>query len=142
MDDKDTKLREEVLANWQLCHDEIRFFKQQQWQVIYYCLLLLTAIVFIKKNNYICASYLKPFIYIVGAVGSVLLLEIQWSLYKHRKIIKAIQEDFEEKTKNYLDVMNNLFSSAMKHVSPWLYFFVFLVMLWMACGVVRYIVIH
>jgi len=140
MNDGEDKKREVRLAYFQLCNEELRFFKLQQWRVAYYCLLLLAAILFLQ--DYIHDYLLIIFIGLIFIIGSFLLLEIQWSLYKHRKIIDELEnKEFINEIKECMEVTKGVFARFMKIVSRWLYIGVFIFILLIACLTVLYAVI-
>ncbi len=137
MNDRESKVSVERITLYQQCNDELRFFKQQQWKVTYYCLLLLTAITFIDKN-FPFVIIPEWYIWVIFGVGVILLLDIQWSLGKHRRIIDEIKEDFDEKTKQYLKANDDRLSYKIwKPISRYPYIAVFVLVLFIACWIVR-----
>lgn len=140
MCDKQKNLQDEILANFNICIEEMRFFKKQQWQVTYYCLLLLTAILFLQ--DYISDYFLTIFTGIVFVIGILLLLDINRSLCKHRTIIANIQQRyFENETLRYLNMTNKDFDYYRSLIYDWKYLGVFILVLAIACLVVLYAVL-
>ncbi len=103
----DDKMLETHLVIYQECLEDIRFLKQQQWRVTYYCLLLFTAIFFLNEHyaNYFTSffgqfSWLLIFIpCVIAFIGIYVLFDAQSTLNDQRIIINDIRVKHSEQFK-------------------------------------------
>jgi len=83
----------------------LQFFKNQQWKVCYYTLLLYGAIVatqhFFVQNNYIIKAILAILIILVSVLSILLNCKLRDSSIEHRKYINNIYEKNKEQVESY-----------------------------------------
>ena len=80
-----------TLALFNAIYGNIQFIKRQQWQLVYYSLLLQGALVFVRMN-----STIQPWIYVIltwaiSIVSYILLVTFVKNLQKERKVIAPLR---------------------------------------------------
>ena len=139
MSDNESKLKDETSLNFKVCFEEVRFFKQQQWRVTYYCLLLFAVLFYL--NDDISDGFLLFCLYVVLAIGLILLIDIQRTLNKNRKIIANFLKSFEKETKARLNINDQEIKKYKSSSYGLLYIIVFSFVLILAHFVVLYAII-
>lgn len=92
---------EYIRLAYQSTLEDIKFFKQQEWLLTYYILLIYVAIIATAKlsiSQELCACSIFCIRFIITTVITVLLLNLLWtlekSLRKHREIKKQLLKEF------------------------------------------------
>ena len=105
----DDKKDEELRLLYRLTVDDIRYAKRLQWNLVYYCLLLLGGILGIYK--YISSSLevslvtkiiLLVFSILVSLLGSIYIGDAQNSLVKYRERLIGIRSYFSTEVEKIL----------------------------------------
>lgn len=80
----------------------IQNIKNQQWQLTYYCLLLLGAVYAVRENNQIPHLFLISVTFAITITGLIMLLDLEKSLTEHRIKAQKILDDRFKDTIDYL----------------------------------------
>ena len=86
----DPELKEDARTIYANLTEDIRFTKRQQWLVVYYCLILLGAILYLRKEFCIPKTYeinlmLSIISVLIGFLGCCAIFKFQNSLAEYRK---------------------------------------------------------
>jgi hypothetical protein len=141
----DDSLREEINNVYNKSLEDIQFLKQQQWKVVYYCLLLFSAVFYLNltavegslpKGNY------EPFMLIVSILicffGLYFLIDTQFALKKYRERVETIRKNyFQEETKK---LFGKKIEGNDSFWNDWEYFLSFCASILFAFGFIFYTV--
>ena len=85
-------LREEnTITLFNAIYGNIQFIKRQQWQLVYYTLLLQGALVYIRMNSTISPRVFIVLTWLISGVSFYLLYQFIKNLRKERKVIAPLR---------------------------------------------------
>ncbi len=80
-----------TLALFNAIYGNIQFIKRQQWQLVYYSLLLQGALVFIRTKSTIQPCVFHALTWIISICSCCLLYKFVVDLQKERKVISSLR---------------------------------------------------
>ena len=97
---QDSKEYQELRLRFQTYIDDIRYSKQQQWNILYLTLLAVAGVISLKLTQASSPWLLTVFILVISGLGIYFVGAFHWSMTCYRSKKDAIKEQFSEKEPN------------------------------------------
>lgn len=99
-------MKDYILAGYHSSYDDIRFFKNQQWRVANYAILLYVAIVIASKNKWLDKVPVSPIIIALIALSAVLIIfSLEKAIERARKRKDNAEAEIKKEAPKYIPIM-------------------------------------